>query len=61
VEAKGAAELADLFCRQARRRVDDKFRDIWSNEDLPTYAAARKVLDGEYAWLEKGIVRDAIR
>jgi alkylation response protein AidB-like acyl-CoA dehydrogenase len=60
-EEKGATELADLFCRQARRRVQDKFRDVWSNEDLPTYAAAQKVLDGQYAWLEQGIVRDAVR
>jgi len=34
---------------------------VWSNEDLPTYAAARKVLDGTYSWLEQGMVRDAIR
>ena len=59
--AVGAVELADLFSRQARRRVADKFRDVWSNEDLPTYAAARKVLDGTYSWLEQGMVRDAIR
>ncbi|MFL5506737.1 MAG: acyl-CoA dehydrogenase family protein, partial [Gemmatimonadales bacterium] len=59
--AVGAVELADLFSRQARRRVADKFRDVWSNEDLPTYAAARKVLDGTYSWLERGMVRDAIR
>ena len=59
--AVSAVELADLFSRQARRRVADKFRDVWSNEDLPTYAAARKVLDGTYSWLEQGMVRDAIR
>jgi hypothetical protein len=52
----GAVELADLFCRQAERRVEDKFAAIWSNDDLATYAAARKVLDGKYAWLEEGIV-----
>ena len=59
--AVSAVELADLFSRQARRRVADKFRDVWSNEDLPTYAAAQKVLDGTYSWLEQGMVRDAIR
>jgi hypothetical protein len=60
-EATGAVELADVFCRQARRRVADKFRDVWSNDDVPTYAVARRVLDGEYGWLEAGVVRDAIR
>ena len=59
--AVSAVELADLFSRQARRRVADKFRDVRSNEDLPTYAAAQKVLDGTYSWLERGMVRDAIR
>jgi hypothetical protein len=54
--SEGAIELADLFCRQAQRRVEDKFAAIWSNDDLATYAAARQVLDGKYAWLEEGIV-----
>jgi hypothetical protein len=41
--------------------VADKFRDVWRNDDVATYAAARKVLDGEYGWLESGMVRDTIR
>jgi hypothetical protein len=49
-------ELADLFCRQARRRVRDKFRDVWSNDDVRTYAVARKVIDDKLEWLEAGIV-----
>jgi hypothetical protein len=48
-------ELADVFCRQARRRVNDKFRDIWFNDDVRTYAVARKVLDDKLEWLEAGI------
>ncbi|HET7024993.1 MAG TPA: acyl-CoA dehydrogenase family protein, partial [Gemmatimonadales bacterium] len=31
-------ELADLFCRQARRRVHDRFHAVWSNDDVATYA-----------------------
>jgi alkylation response protein AidB-like acyl-CoA dehydrogenase len=49
-------ELADVFCRQARRRVNDKFRDIWFNDDVRTYAVARKVIDDKLEWLEAGIV-----
>ena len=49
-------ELADLFCRQARRRVKDKFRDIWFNDDVRTYAVARKVIEDKLEWLEAGIV-----
>ena len=49
-------ELADVFCRQARRRVDEKFAAVWRNDDVATYAVARKVLDGGYTWLEQGMV-----
>jgi hypothetical protein len=51
-----ATALADLFCRQARRRVDDLFRALDSNDDVAVYRTARRVLDGEYLWLEDGIV-----
>ena len=54
--ADEARELADLFCGQARRRVDALFGDLWSNDDDENYAAAARVLEGRYAWLEEGIV-----
>ena len=55
-EAASATELADAFCRQARRRVDEKFAAVWKNDDAATYAVARKVLDGSFGWLERGMV-----
>jgi len=36
--------------------VDEKFAAVWQNDDVATYAVARKVLDGEYSWLERGMV-----
>jgi len=54
--AEEARELADLFCGQARRRVDRFFHDLWSNDDDANYKAAQRVLEGRYAWLEHGIV-----
>ena len=54
--AGDAVELADVFCQQARRRVEEKFAAVWQNDDLSTYAIARKVLDGGYTWLEQGMV-----
>ena len=54
--AGDAVELADAFCRQASRRVDEKFAAIWQNDDVSTYAVARRVLDGSYTWLEQGMV-----
>ncbi len=51
-----AEELADLFCRQSRRRVDALFSALWANDDADNYASARKLLDGRYPWLEEGIL-----
>jgi alkylation response protein AidB-like acyl-CoA dehydrogenase len=53
--AEEAAELADLFCTQARRRIGDLFEALWSNDDVENYALAQGVLDGRYAFLEEGI------
>ena len=55
---RGPEELADLFCRQARRRIERLFDDVFSNEDTRGYAVARQVLDGKHAWLEQGMVRE---
>jgi hypothetical protein len=51
-DAASAADLADLFCRGARRKIAAKFGAISSNDDVSKYAAARRLLDGKYAWLE---------
>ncbi|MEK6229940.1 MAG: acyl-CoA dehydrogenase family protein [Actinomycetota bacterium] len=55
-QADQARELADLFCAQSRRRVDQLFHDLWRNEDDANYKAAMKVLDGDYKFLEEGII-----
>ncbi|HWC72776.1 MAG TPA: acyl-CoA dehydrogenase family protein, partial [Gemmatimonadales bacterium] len=51
-----AVRLADLFCRQARRRVRSKFNGLRRNEDVPTYRFAQEILAGEHRWLENDIV-----
>jgi hypothetical protein len=51
-----ATALADLYCRQARRRVRDLFDAMKSNDDEAMYRTARRVLDGEFEWMEEGIV-----
>jgi len=49
-------ELADLFCRLSRRKVEHLFAGLQSNDDPEAYRVARRVLDGKYAWLEEGII-----
>ena len=51
-DAKKAAELCELFCRQARRKVQGLFRDLWRNDDSFKYRVALGVLEGRQRWLE---------
>jgi len=57
-QSKGAVEMADLFCRQARRRIEESFRSLFRNDDVRTYRVAQHVLAGEHLWLEQGLVRE---
>jgi len=50
-----ATELADVFAKQARRRVEGLFGDLWANDDDANHALADRVLDGAHTWLEAGI------
>ena len=46
-------ELADLYCRRARRKIASLFRAVDRNDDSLAYKIARKTLDGRYSWLEE--------
>jgi alkylation response protein AidB-like acyl-CoA dehydrogenase len=48
--------VADVFCKQARRRIEQRFHDLFDNDDSDTYKLARGVLEGRYTWLEEGVV-----
>jgi alkylation response protein AidB-like acyl-CoA dehydrogenase len=54
--AKEATALADLFCRQARRRADVLFAELFDNDDDAAYALAQDVLGGKYTWVEEGVI-----
>jgi len=51
-EAASGTELADLFARNTRHYVDEKFRALWNNDDDAKYAVGRHVLEERHAWLE---------
>ncbi|GAA2309253.1 acyl-CoA dehydrogenase family protein [Nonomuraea roseoviolacea subsp. roseoviolacea] len=53
-------ELADTFCRQARRRADALFARLWDNSDSADVRLARYVLDGRYGFLEEGVLDPSI-
>ncbi|MFF3321095.1 acyl-CoA dehydrogenase family protein [Streptomyces sp. NPDC002889] len=51
-----AYQLADIFCRQARIRVEELFTRLWSNTDDLDRKVVNGVLSGTYTWLEEGII-----
>lgn len=57
-DRRDAVALADLFANQARRRVADRFHEVWHNDDVQTYGIAMDVINDRLTWLEDGIVRE---
>ena len=51
-----AYELADAYCEQARVRVEEYFDQLWRNTDDGDRALTRKVLAGDFEWLEAGVL-----
>lgn len=52
---RNAFNLADVFCRSARRRIEERFKGLWSNDDAAKTLLARQILDKQFTWLEKDI------
>ena len=53
---KEAIDLADLFCREAQRRIDRLFNHLHGSDDGAMYRVAQQVLKGEHAWMEDNIM-----
>ena len=51
-----ARDLADAFCEQSRHRVEALFDALWVNTDPADHRLTRRVLDGDFTWLEEGIL-----
>jgi alkylation response protein AidB-like acyl-CoA dehydrogenase len=49
-------ELADLFCREARQRIEVNFSRFYGGNDSAIYRVSQHVLAGQHEWLEEGIV-----
>jgi alkylation response protein AidB-like acyl-CoA dehydrogenase len=53
---EAAVALADAFCAQARLRVDHLFERLWANTDDADRRIANRVLEGDFTWIEKGVL-----
>ena len=54
-KAEAIDDLADLFCREARRRAKDLFASLRDNDDDLAYEVAQRALDGRYGFVEEGV------
>jgi len=50
--AEQAAMLADLHARNARRFINERFHQLWANDDDLKYKVGRSVLDGQHSYIE---------
>jgi alkylation response protein AidB-like acyl-CoA dehydrogenase len=57
-DARGdsAVMLADVFCQQARLRVEALFEAVCNNSDAEDRDLSKAVLSGEMTWLEAGVI-----
>jgi alkylation response protein AidB-like acyl-CoA dehydrogenase len=53
-----ACAVADYFCGLSRSRVAQLFASVSSNSDHAGYKLAQRLLSGEEAWIEDGILRE---
>jgi len=56
-ETGNASDLADLFCQQARARILKNFHDVSYNCDKSITSVSKKILKGEFEWLENEIIK----
>lgn len=54
--ADSAELLALAFCEQSEHRCEALFKELWANSDKTDAKLSAKVLDGDFGWLEDGII-----
>jgi alkylation response protein AidB-like acyl-CoA dehydrogenase len=51
-DTKNAVELADVFCSEARMRIDTAFDHLFDNHDEASYKLVQELLKGDYDWFK---------
>jgi hypothetical protein len=57
---KNAVDLADVFCREARMRIDANFNNLFTDHDDAAYRLVLKLLKGEYDWFKGEMVQPVV-
>ena len=53
---KNALDLADVFCREARMRIDANFTNLFTDHDDAAYKLVSGILKGQYDWFKGDLV-----
>jgi alkylation response protein AidB-like acyl-CoA dehydrogenase len=53
---KNATDLADVFCREARMRIDANFQNLFTDHDDAAYKLVMGILKGQYDWFKGDLV-----
>jgi alkylation response protein AidB-like acyl-CoA dehydrogenase len=59
-DTKNAMDLADVFCSEARQRIDYNFKHLFDNHDEASYKLVMNFLKGEYDWFEGSLVQPVV-
>jgi alkylation response protein AidB-like acyl-CoA dehydrogenase len=57
---ENAVDLADVFCHEARKRVDQAFEVLFDNYDEKEYRVVQNLMKGDYKWLEGALVQPLV-
>ena len=49
-------DLADIFCANAEKRINEMFSEVKTKNSAAINKVSKKFLNGDYTWLEEGIV-----
>ena len=57
---ENALDLADVFCHEARKRIDQNFEILFDNYDEKEYRVVQSLMKGDYKWLEGRLVQPLV-
>jgi hypothetical protein len=57
---KNAVDLADVFCREARMRIEANFANLFTDHDTAAYKLVTNLLKGEYDWFRGDMVEPVV-
>jgi alkylation response protein AidB-like acyl-CoA dehydrogenase len=55
-DTKNAMEMADVFCSEARLRIDTAFRQLFTNHDEASYRLVQQLIKGDFDWFKGQVV-----